>query len=166
MGVLAESQRGVLLASAMTLVLAAACEVAVPHYSSRALNAAAFTKDKVVRVASCSPSSLPLTLSRRPFGLSSSIGQAGSKMISTVMLRGKLELRCHSGGLKCVTISFLSGLMSPLIGSLLFMSLVGLSVSIFLRISWALPFARIKLLVIAPSFGAEVCLRRWDDWWQ
>lgn len=48
MGTLVRSQRGVLIASLVTLVLAAACEVAVPHYSSRALNAAAFAKDRVV----------------------------------------------------------------------------------------------------------------------
>eukprot|EP00752_Nemacystus_decipiens_P006022 g5439.t1 len=47
MGTLVRSQRGVLIASLATLVLAAACEVAVPHYSSRALNAAAFAKDRV-----------------------------------------------------------------------------------------------------------------------
>ncbi|CAM9443114.1 unnamed protein product, partial [Ectocarpus sp. 8 AP-2014] len=47
MGTLVRSQRGVLLASIVTLVLAAACEVAVPHYSSRALNAAAFANDRV-----------------------------------------------------------------------------------------------------------------------
>lgn len=48
MGTLVRSQRGVLIASLVTLVLAAACEVAVPHYSSRALNAAAFAQDRVV----------------------------------------------------------------------------------------------------------------------
>ncbi|CAB1103399.1 unnamed protein product [Ectocarpus sp. CCAP 1310/34] len=47
MGTLVRSQTGVLLASVVTLVLAAACEVAVPHYSSRALNAAAFANDRV-----------------------------------------------------------------------------------------------------------------------
>ncbi|CBJ27348.1 ATP-binding cassette, sub-family B, member 8 precursor [Ectocarpus siliculosus] len=47
MGTLVRSQRGVLLASIVTLVLAAACEIAVPHYSSRALNAAAFANDRV-----------------------------------------------------------------------------------------------------------------------
>lgn len=48
MGTLVRSQRGVLLTSLATLVLAAACEVAVPHYMSRALNAAAFAQDRVV----------------------------------------------------------------------------------------------------------------------
>lgn len=48
MGTLVQSQRGVLMASVITLVLAAACEVAVPHYSSKALNAAAFAKDPLV----------------------------------------------------------------------------------------------------------------------
>eukprot|EP00903_Cladosiphon_okamuranus_P020901 g19194.t1 len=47
MGTLVRSQQGVLIASLVTLVLAAGCEVAVPHYSSRALNAAAFAKDRV-----------------------------------------------------------------------------------------------------------------------
>ena len=48
MGTLVRSQWSVLTASLVTLVLAAACEVAVPHYSSRALNAAAFAKDRAV----------------------------------------------------------------------------------------------------------------------
>ncbi|CAM9218916.1 unnamed protein product [Phaeothamnion confervicola] len=39
------SEKAILLASGVTLVLAACCEVAVPHYSSRALNAVAFAKD-------------------------------------------------------------------------------------------------------------------------
>lgn len=45
---LVQSQAAVLLASVTSLVLAASCEVAVPHYSSRALNAAAFAGDRLV----------------------------------------------------------------------------------------------------------------------
>ena len=45
---LVRSQAGVLIASVATLVLAAGCEVAVPHYSSKALNAAAFVGDRLV----------------------------------------------------------------------------------------------------------------------
>lgn len=48
MGTLVRSQTGILLTSLATLVLAAACEVAVPHYMSRALNAAAFAQDRLV----------------------------------------------------------------------------------------------------------------------
>lgn len=48
MGTLVMSQRWLVLASLVTLVLAAGCSVAVPHYSSRALNAAAFARDKAV----------------------------------------------------------------------------------------------------------------------
>ena len=48
MASLARSQRGMLTASLVTLVLAAACEVAVPHYSSRALNAAVFAQNRAV----------------------------------------------------------------------------------------------------------------------
>lgn len=46
MATLARSQRGMLTASLVTLVLAAMCEVAVPHYSSRALNAAVFAQNR------------------------------------------------------------------------------------------------------------------------
>lgn len=46
MGTLVMSQRWLVLASMVTLILAAGCAVAVPHYSSRALNAAAFAQDK------------------------------------------------------------------------------------------------------------------------
>ena len=49
MATLARSQQGMLTASLVTLVLAAMCEVAVPHYSSRALNAAVFAQDRTVR---------------------------------------------------------------------------------------------------------------------
>lgn len=49
MGALVMSQRWLVLTSLATLVLAAGCAIAVPHYSSRALNAAAFAQDKVVR---------------------------------------------------------------------------------------------------------------------
>lgn len=48
MATLARSQRGMLTASLVTLVLAAMCEVAVPHYSSRALNAAVFAQNRKV----------------------------------------------------------------------------------------------------------------------
>lgn len=48
MAVLVRSQQSVLFASLLSLTLAAACEVTVPYYTSRALNAAAFSKDPVV----------------------------------------------------------------------------------------------------------------------
>eukprot|EP00904_Undaria_pinnatifida_P004744 jgi/Undpi1/14270/HiC_scaffold_9.g03919.m1 len=48
MATLARSQQGMLTASLVTLVLAAMCEVAVPHFSSRALNAAVFAQDRTL----------------------------------------------------------------------------------------------------------------------
>lgn len=50
LGSLLMYQRWLILASVVTLFLAAVCSVAGPHYSSRALNAAAFANDKAVSI--------------------------------------------------------------------------------------------------------------------